>query len=315
MAHGPRMYPRSAETNAVDGRVVWSPVKSLWFSGMAAIGIVGGWLTFSWEVLAMAGILTGFTLCFGHSVGLHRLLVHRSFRCPRWLEYCMVYTGVLVGMGGPRKILYMHDIRDWSQRKPRCHDFYIHRRGILLDWLWNLHCELRLDHPPEFRPEARVTESTFYRLLDRYWMAAQLPLALVLYLAGGWPWVIWGICGRVALSLTGHWLVGYLAHNVGQQDRLVEGAAVQGYNVAGLGVITMGEAWHNNHHAFPESARMGLKKGQSDPGWWLLCRIGLVSHLKTPAELTGEPKRPALASSRAQARKTASREKQVASAG
>jgi stearoyl-CoA desaturase (delta-9 desaturase) len=60
------------------------------------------------------------------------------------------------------------------------------------------------------------------------------------------------------------------------------------------GLITMGEAWHNNHHAFPASARLGLRPGENDPGWWVLLalsRVGLVWNLKTPDVL---PKRPNL---------------------
>ena len=50
----------------------------------------------------------------------------------------------------------------------------------------------------------------------------------------------------------------------------------------------MGECWHNNHHAFPGSAKLGLEKGQSDPGWWvliILSKIGLVKNLKLVADL------------------------------
>lgn len=288
MSHVSRMRPRCARTNPVHGRVVWAPVKSLWYSTMLATALLLGPATFSLPAALLCGLLTAFTLCCGHSVGLHRLLIHRSFSCPRWLEYALVFTGVLVGMGGPRKMLYMHDIRDWSQRQPRCHPFFIHSSSIMKDWLWNLHCEIRLDHPPEFQPEPRVIDSRFYSLLDRCWLLVQLPLALVLFRAGGLPWLVWGTCVRVALSLTGHWFVGYLAHNTGPQTWLVEGAAVQGHNLPGLGLITMGEGWHNNHHAFPESARLGVMNGQTDPGWWLLRTLeslGLVWNLKQPADL------------------------------
>jgi stearoyl-CoA desaturase (delta-9 desaturase) len=60
----------------------------------------------------------------------------------------------------------------------------------------------------------------------------------------------------------------------------------------------MGEAWHNNHHAFPGSARLGLKEGEADPGWWVLStlgRFGLVWDVKTPEML---PHRPNLVSLR-----------------
>jgi len=74
----------------------------------------------------------------------------------------------------------------------------------------------------------------------------------------------------------------------------LEGHAVQGYNLPRLGLVTMGEAWHNNHHAFPGSARMGLVAGQHDPGWWALCglrRLGLVWGLRGPGDLPPRPER------------------------
>ena len=292
MSHVPRMQSPCALTNPVEGTVAWSPVKSLWFSVMLLGAIVLGPKTWSWDVSVMSCLLTMFTLCTGHSVGFHRLLIHRSFKCPRWLEYTLVTIGTLVGMGGPTKMLYLHDIRDWSQRHPACHPFFIHQSGLLRDWWWNLHCEIRLTHPPEFRPDAAVTESRYYRFLDQTWMLLQLPLAAVLYSLGGWAWVVWGICVRIPVSLTGHWLVGYLAHNVGPRTWYLEGHAVQGYNVPGFGLLSMGEAWHNNHHAFPESARFGLERGQNDPGWWFLCglkRLGLVWDLNQPKDLPHRP--------------------------
>ncbi len=289
-----RMTVRDDRTSPVHGTPAWKPVKSLWYTAMLLVALVLAPGTFTWSTGIMCGLLTAFTLCFGHSVGLHRLLVHRSFKCPLWLEYCMVYTGVLVGMGGPRSILYMHDIRDWSQRHPDCHAFYIHKSPIWKDWWWNLHCELKLDHPPVFKPEARVAESAVYRWMERYWMLTQLPLAIVLFAIGGLPWLVWGIAVRIAVSLTGHWLVGHIAHKWGRQPWIVDGAAVQGYNVHGLGLITMGEAWHNNHHAFPESARLGLEPFQFDAGWLLvsvLRRIGFIWDVKVPEDL---PEREAL---------------------
>jgi fatty-acid desaturase len=294
MSHVPRMHSPCALTNPVEGTVAWSPVKSLWFSVMLLGAIFFGPKTWSWDVSVMSCLLTMFTLCTGHSVGFHRLLIHRSFKCPRWLEYTLVTIGTLVGMGGPAKMLYLHDIRDWSQRHPACHPFFIHQSSLLRDWWWNLHCEIRLTHPPEFRPDTAVTESRYYRFLDQTWMLLQLPLAAVLYSLGGWAFVVWGICVRIPVSLTGHWLVGYLAHNVGPRTWYLEGHAVQGYNVPGFGLLSMGEAWHNNHHAFPESARFGIERGQSDPGWWFLCglkRLGLVWDLNQPKDL---PQRPEL---------------------
>ena len=62
-------------------------------------------------------------------------------------------------------------------------------------------------------------------------------------------------------------------------------AAVQASNIKGLGLLTYGECWHNNHHAFPESAKIGLEKGQWDPAWWfikLLEKLNLIYGVKLP---------------------------------
>ena len=119
-------------------------------------------------------------------------------------------------------------------------------------------------------------------------MLQQLPPALLLYALGGWALVAWGVCARVAAGVLGHWLIGYFAHNQGGIHHEVKGAAVQGRNIPLTSLLTMGESWHNNHHAFPGSARLGLYAGEWDPGWWtllLLQRLGLVRHLRTPSDL------------------------------
>jgi fatty-acid desaturase len=67
----------------------------------------------------------------------------------------------------------------------------------------------------------------------------------------------------------------------------MQNQAVQGYNIKHLGLLTMGESWHNNHHTFLGSARLGHSQRQHDPGWWfisLLDRIGLEREIRTPED-------------------------------
>jgi len=287
----PRMLD-GPDTDAMAGSVHWKPVKSLWISGMTLAALVGGPLYFTWGAFLLFLATTATTVCLGHSLGMHRRLIHRAYDCPLWLERLFVYLGTLVGMAGPYGMIRQHDIRDWAQRKPRCHPYLAHRSSILRDGYWQLHCELKLAHPPQLVMERRVAEDRFYRFIDRTFMAQQLPWAALFLAVGGVPWLVWGIAARVAASVTGHWLVGYFAHNRGSRSWHIEGAGVQGYNVPWCGLITMGEAWHNNHHAFPGSARLGLEPGQSDPGWWvllLLARVGLVWGVKTPEMLPPRP--------------------------
>ncbi|MFN5588446.1 MAG: acyl-CoA desaturase [Holosporales bacterium] len=287
-------FTATASTDAVTGRVIWSWRKSAWVGGMYALSLIGGFYTFSLEAFLVFILSTATVLCFGHSLGMHRRLIHNSFKCPLWLEYILVYSGTLVGLGGPFTMIYTHDLRDWAQRQPACHDYFAHRQPFWKDWFWQLHCDIHLVNPPAVQYEQRIVNNEFYHFIERTTMAQQLPWALLFYAVGGMSWVIWGVCVRVAVCVTGHWLIGYFAHLQGDREWHVHGAGVQGYNVAFCGLITSGECWHNNHHAFPGSAKIGIHKHQIDPGWWvitILRRLGLAWDIQTPATL---PERSAL---------------------
>ena len=284
----PRMKRVSEKTNPVDGHVSWSWKKSFWITSHLLIGLIGGALTFSLDSFLLFLFFTGMTACLGHSLGMHRLLIHHSYKCPKWLEYFFIHLGTVFGMQGPFGMMRGHDIRDWAQRHPKCHDYLKHGSGFIKDGWWQLHCDLALDYPPQFIPEKQVGEDKVYQFMQRTWMLQQLPWVILFYLLGGWPWVIWGISVRIPIQLTGHWLVGYVSHNFGSRDWEIEGAAVQGYNVDIAGFFTMGEAWHNNHHAFPGSARLGIYENQIDIGWWVLKLLnifGLVWDIKLPKDL------------------------------
>jgi stearoyl-CoA desaturase (delta-9 desaturase) len=274
------------------GVVRFSPVKATWFFAMAAAAMIGGALTISAAALALFVVSTAIVLLFGHSLGSHRKLVHDSFQCPRWLEYLLVYLGVQVGLAGPIGLLRQHELRDYAQRLPACHDYLRHGRSFWIDAWWQLACQLGLARAPVLVLEARVAGDTFYRFLERTWMAQQIPWAVLFYLWGGWAFVFWGVCARVTAGVFGHWLIGYFAHNHGDMHHVVEGAAVQGRNIRWISLLTMGECWHNNHHAFPGSARLGLHAGEWDPGWWVLRgfeRLGLAWNLRLPEQLPHRP--------------------------
>lgn len=253
---------------------------------------IGGALAFSWTAFSIFVASTVMVLLLGHSLGMHRKLIHDSYQCPKWLEYFLVYCGVLVGLSGPLGLLRTHDLRDYAQRLPDCHDFLAHRRSFWMDAWWQLHCELRLHRPPDIRIEARIADDPVYRFLQRTWMLQQLPWALLLFWLGGWGFVFWGVCARVSAGVCGHWLIGYFAHNHGDMHHEVRGASVQGHNVRFVSLLTMGESWHNNHHAFPGSAKLGLHRSEWDPGWWVLKALqhcGLAWNLRLPEDLPHRP--------------------------
>ena len=275
-------------SSAVQGNVVWLPAKSIWISTMTIISIIGGPLTFSFDAFALFLITAAITICAGHSVGMHRMFIHKAFEAPVWLRRTLVYLGTLVGMGGPFGVMTIHEIRDWAQQQDACHEFFSHRKSFLHDSFWQMHCNIKLDQPPVLVVEPEVLNDPFFRFIERTWMLQQLPWAILFFCLGGFPWVIWGICVRVAASLTGHWLVVHFSHQGGHQGWAVDGVAVQGYNLRNLSLITFGESLHGNHHAFPGSARLGIEEGQLDPGWWLislLMCLNLVRNVKQPEQM------------------------------
>lgn len=274
-----------SNTDANRGCVIWEPQKSLWINTCLVCFIVGAFHSTTVSAVVVFICSTYITLLLGHSIGVHRKLIHRTYECPKYVERVLVYLGVLVGMAGPFGMIRVHDLRDWAQREPDCHDFFAHRRSFWKDAFWQLNCSFKFEHPPSLLLEPSVIDDKFYIFLERTWMLQQIPVGILLYLLGGWSWVVWGLFGRVFVSVAGHWTVTYLTHNPGPGRWIVPGAAVQASNLQGAGMLTMGECWHNNHHAFPESAKIGLEHGETDPGWivlkWLQS-FGLVSKLGLP---------------------------------
>jgi stearoyl-CoA desaturase (delta-9 desaturase) len=237
-------------------------------------------------------VITAVTLCAGHSVGFHRRLIHRSFDCPKWLERMLMWLGTAVGMGGPIWTIRLHDTRDWAQRQKDCHWFLRHGKPLLIEGFYYLHFRVKLDRPPGFDPGPGIADDPFYVFLERTWMWQQVPIAIALYLLGGWPWLVWGVFVRVTACTTMHWYISHKAHTTGPQDWVVDDAVIQAHNVPIMAIPTMGEAWHGNHHAFPSSARHGLYPGQIDLGWTFVClleALGLAWNVRVPAKLPPRP--------------------------
>ena len=278
-----RIFPLPETT--VEGTIRWDAVKSLWWFAHATGAAIAITLVPAWDAAAVMLILTVVTICAGHSVGMHRLLIHRAFDTPLAVKRSLVWLGALVGMAGPMSMIRAHDMRDWHQRQTICPPHPSHASWFLRDAWWQMHCRFDLTNPPLFVIEPAIARDPFFRLIEATWMLQQVPLALILWALGGWPWVLWGICLRITLSLTGHWAIGHFAHRNGHQGWRIAGLPVQGYNLPRFGLVTFGEAWHGNHHAFPHSALLGVEPGQIDPGFWLiraLQGLGLAQNIRLP---------------------------------
>ena len=219
----------------------------------------------------------------GITVGYHRLLTHRSYRAPRWLAYLIVFVGALSVQAGPATWVAIH--RQHHAHSDHDEDPHDASKGFWwshLGWMLKL-TPRRLD--PEFtRRLARdILQDPFYRFLDRMFLPIALMGAYLLYLGGGWPWVFWGFFVRVAAVFHSTWLVNSAAHRYGYRSFATRDLSTNCWWVA---LLTFGEGWHNNHHAFPTSARHGLKWWEVDVSWLVISGLeglGLVEKVRVPS--------------------------------
>lgn len=261
------------------GQVELAPVKAGWLYVNLVLGLVALPYAASAGTFAGGVAATFLTLCVGHSVGLHRGIIHRTYRCRRWVRCAMAYLFALSGLGGPISWMGVHYARDHWQNRADCPRFFGYGHGIGADYHWNLHCQF-VPGPsaPHGVPEEDARDP-FLLFLQRTWLLHPILAAIVV--AALWGPAVAGAtcCLRVAAGILGHWFVGYVSHNVGYMRWEIDEASSEGRNVLVLGVVSFGEGFHNNHHAHPQSARMGMKWYEVDAGWAVvrcLEAVGLV---------------------------------------
>lgn len=272
------------------GEIRWAPAKSLLFTGTAVATLLFGWQTATVPGLLVFALGTAACLGLGHSVGLHRGLIHGTFQMGRTTKRVLLWMATLTGIGPVLRLMDVHDRRDLWQNKTEAPAYYTYRHGLWTDFLWYLHCD---HHPPRAQPgvavftRARHEHDPVLRWLDRTWIWQQLGVALPLFWMMGWTGVVWGCCARIAMSMAGHWLVNFMAHRKGDLDHRIDGAGEEGRNNWVFGALSMGEGWHNNHHAFPTSARHGLRWWQIDVSYmtiWIMSKVGLARDIRIPSK-------------------------------
>jgi len=262
------------------GRVRFAAGKTIWLWGMAIPGLILGIPAMTPTTLVVSLGLAFVTLCVGHSVGLHRGVIHRTYQAGPVVRGVLVYLFVLSGLGGPLSWARLHAVRDHWQNRADCPRYFAYGHSIARDFVWNLH--LRFE-PADDRADARllpdILRDPWLRFLERTWPVHVGLLALVIWFTLGSGGVALCVGARTAAGIVGHWFVGYAAHAWGERRFIVPGATESGTNVWILGVLSFGEGFHNNHHAFPGSARMGMRPRDLDLGWaaiWALERLRLV---------------------------------------
>jgi len=238
----------------------------------------------------------------GVTVGYHRLLSHRSFACPKFVEYFWVLMGYLAFEGSPI----------WWATIHRAHHRYVDapldphspRYGLHnAHFGWLTHHTYAEHIDPHAQSKDLVSDPV-YRFLeqDGNWTRAH---ALVFALALGFRvliWVYFGWAAALASLLAAvavlqiPLMLNVICHipKLGYKNfRCLDDSV----NVWWVAVLAMGEGWHNNHHVFPGSARSGLRAHELDVSWMVICamrklglanRINAVSPAKVQARMADE---------------------------
>ncbi len=225
---------------------------------------------FSWQAIGITLALHFITGCLGITLGWHRLIAHRSFQVPLWLEYFFVLCGSLACQMGPISWIGLHRHHHLYSDQPN--DHHDSNKGF---W-WSHIGWLFFDVPakteiPRFTKD--LSEDPVYQFCERYFLAMQVPLGVVLYLLGGWSFVIWGIFVRLVVVYHCTWFVNSATHKFGYRSHETDDKSTNCWWVA---LVTYGEGWHNNHHAFQYSARHGLQWWEIDVTWMLIKSLELL---------------------------------------
>lgn len=234
---------------------------------------------FSWKAIAVSFVLYCLTGGVGVTLGFHRLISHRSFTAPKWLEYILLFCGTLSCQGGPIDWVGLHRMHHkFSDTAPDPHDS---NRGF-----WWSHMGWMLFNIPADKDIPRYTQDIkddpFYLFCQKYLILMQLVLGLLLYLWGGWSFVVWGIFVRLVFVFHCTWFVNSATHKFGYVSHESHDNSKNCWWVA---LLTFGEGWHNNHHAYQYSARHGLQWWEVDLTWMtirLLQILGLATNIKLP---------------------------------
>jgi sn-1 stearoyl-lipid 9-desaturase len=225
---------------------------------------------FSWAGIGIAMFLHWVTGGVGITLGFHRLVTHRSFQTPKWLEYVLVFCGTLSCQMGPTIWVGLH--RHHHLYSDRELDQHNSNRGF-----WWSHMGWMLYEVAAKKDVSRYTKDIanqpFYQFCDKYYLVLQVILAALLYLIGGWSFLIWGIFVRLVLVYHCTWFVNSATHKFGYRTYESNDRSTNCWWVA---LCTYGEGWHNNHHAFPHSARHGFKWWEIDFTWMMIRCLEMV---------------------------------------
>lgn len=254
-------------------------------------------------LLVVAWMVSG----MGITIGFHRLLTHSSFETYRPIRALFMFFGALSVEGSPLVWCAVHRRHHALSDHPGDpHSPHLHGEGLWnsIKGFWYGHCGWLLTHawasPNLERYVPDLLQEKLLVAVDRMYylwviMSLAIPAGIGMLIAGGWRGallgVVWGGLARIFLGHHITWSINSICHVFGQRQYQTTDRSTNNMLCAILG---FGEGWHNNHHAFPTSARHGLSWWQLDTSWLVILtmqKLGLAWNVKLPSDQAKESRR------------------------
>jgi fatty-acid desaturase len=251
--------------------------------GVFHAGAIAALFFFSWPAFFTALALYWISLSFGIGMGYHRLLTHRSYKPPKWVEYILATCGTLALEGGPifwvatHRVHHQFSDKEGDPHTPNDGKWWAHIVWMLVGTA--THCDLV--ECARYAPD--LVKDPVHVRLSKYHYVPLILLGILLAAIGGWPFLLWGVFFRVTVGLHATWLVNSATHLWGRRRFPTRDGSRNNWWVA---LVTFGEGWHNNHHAYPTSARHGLAWYELDITWMTIRLLQAAGLAKSVQEAT-----------------------------
>jgi len=242
----------------------WGTV--LWIAAIHA-GAVAAPFYFTWSAFGVFLLLSYLTGSWGICLTYHRCLTHRSLKLAWPVRWFFVFTGAMAGQGTPLAWTALHRIhharsdKDGDPHSPRDGAWWSHIWWVFRAAQGSKYQAMLKRYVPDLMndPVMLVFEKTY-----GLWM---LGGALALYALGGLPFLTWGLCVRMVLVYHSTWFVNSATHLWGYRNYETTDDS---RNLWWVALLTYGEGWHNNHHAFPRLAPAGHRWWEFDATYWVI---------------------------------------------
>lgn len=256
------------------------PLKIQWSTivGVTVFHALAIWalFTFSWQNLTAFLILWWVAGSFGIGLGYHRLLTHRGFKTPKWLEYFLTFCGTLGMQSGAISWVTTHRLHHaFTETEKDPHNITQGVYWAHIGWIFQGTAQMQTEEMMNrYAPD--MNKDKVHRIMNKYYWMTSVIAGVILFAIGGWSMVLWGVFLRTVFGWHSTWMVNSVTHKWG--SRRFE-SRDNSTNNALVAALTFGEGWHNNHHTFPRSAKHGLTWKEIDVNWmqiWFLEKIGLA---------------------------------------